>query len=136
MPLLRDYIAERERVTNFGGEAVRAIDRGDLGHARHLLGEMATELASHWQGEETGLFRVMAGVHHATARQARPSRMPANTIARLVPDQRAAGAAGAELSMSHRCSGQAHRLRACINIARAGRGFIHSGAQHAMVGAS
>jgi hypothetical protein len=23
--------------------------------------EMATELASHWQGEETGLFRVMAG---------------------------------------------------------------------------
>ena len=92
MPLLRDYIAEHERATNFGGEAVRAIDRGDLGHARHLLGEMATELASHWQGEETGLFRVMAGVHHATARQARPSRMPADTIARLVPDQRAAGA--------------------------------------------
>ena len=61
MPLLRDYIAEHERATNFGGEAVRAIDRGDLGHARHLLGEMATELASHWQGEETGLFRVMAG---------------------------------------------------------------------------
>jgi hypothetical protein len=58
MPLLRDYIAEHERATNFGGEAVRAIDRGDLGHARHLLGEMATELASHWQGEETGLFRV------------------------------------------------------------------------------
>ena len=61
MPLLRDYIAEHERATNFGGEAVRAIDRGDLGHARHLLGEMATELASHWRGEETGLFRVMAG---------------------------------------------------------------------------
>jgi hypothetical protein len=59
MPLLRDYIAEHERATNFGGEAVRAIDRGDLGHARHLLGEMATELASHWRGEETGLFRVM-----------------------------------------------------------------------------
>ena len=60
MPLLRDYIAEHERATNFGGEAVRAIDRGDLGRARHLLGEMATELAAHWQGEETGLFRVMA----------------------------------------------------------------------------
>ena len=60
MPLLRDYIAEHERATNFGGEAVRAIDRGDLDRARHLLGEMATELASHWQGEETGLFRVMA----------------------------------------------------------------------------
>ena len=60
MPLLRDYIAEHERATNFGGEAVRAIDRGDLDRARHLLGEMATELAAHWQGEETGLFRVMA----------------------------------------------------------------------------
>ena len=60
MPLLRDYIAEHERATNFGGEAVRAIDRGDLDRARHLLGETATELASHWQGEETGLFRVMA----------------------------------------------------------------------------
>ena len=60
MPLLRDYIAEHERATNSGGEAVRAIDRGDLGRARHLLAEMATELASHWQGEEAGLFRVMA----------------------------------------------------------------------------
>jgi len=60
MPLLRDYIAEHERATNFGGEAVRAIDRGDLRRARHLLAEMATELAAHWQGEETGLFRVMA----------------------------------------------------------------------------
>jgi iron-sulfur cluster repair protein YtfE (RIC family) len=60
MPLIRDYIAEHERAVNFGGEAVRAIDRGDLARARHLLGEMATELAAHWQGEESGLFRVMA----------------------------------------------------------------------------
>ena len=60
MPLLRDYIAEHERAINFGGEAVRAIDRGDLTRARHLLGEMATELAAHWKGEETGLFQVMA----------------------------------------------------------------------------
>ena len=60
VPLLRDYIAEHERATNFGGEAVRAIGRGDLDRARHLLDEMATELAAHWQGEETGLFRVMA----------------------------------------------------------------------------
>ena len=37
MPLLRDYIAEHERAINFGGEAVRAIDRGDLTRARHLL---------------------------------------------------------------------------------------------------
>ena len=60
MPLLRDYIAEHERAINFGGDAVRAIDRGDLAQARHLLAEMATELAAHWLGEETGLFRVMS----------------------------------------------------------------------------
>jgi iron-sulfur cluster repair protein YtfE (RIC family) len=60
MPLLRDYIAEHERALNFGGEAVRAIDRGDLARARDLLDEMATELAAHWLGEETGLFQVMA----------------------------------------------------------------------------
>src|SRR6185312_10597031 len=60
MPLLRDYIAEHERAINFGGEAVRAIDRGELALARQLLDEMATELAAHWLGEETGLFAVMA----------------------------------------------------------------------------
>ena len=60
VPLLRDYIAEHELAINFGGEAVRAIDRGDLARARHLLSEMATELAAHWQGEETGLFQVMS----------------------------------------------------------------------------
>ena len=38
MPLLRDYIAEHERAINFGGEAVRAIDRGELDRARSLLG--------------------------------------------------------------------------------------------------
>jgi hypothetical protein len=43
MPLLRDYIAEHERAINFGGEAVRAIDRGDLARARHLLGELVRE---------------------------------------------------------------------------------------------
>ena len=60
VPLLRDYIAEHELAINFGGEAVRAIDRGDLARARHLLSEMATQLAAHWQGEETGLFQVMS----------------------------------------------------------------------------
>jgi iron-sulfur cluster repair protein YtfE (RIC family) len=39
---------------------VHAIDRGELDQARKLLGEMAIELVAHWQGEETGLFRVMA----------------------------------------------------------------------------
>lgn len=59
MPLIRDYIAEHERATNLGGDTVRAIDRGELDLARQLLGTMAEELGSHWQGEENGLFRVM-----------------------------------------------------------------------------
>ena len=33
MPLIRDYIAEHERATNLGGDAVRAIDRGELAEA-------------------------------------------------------------------------------------------------------
>jgi iron-sulfur cluster repair protein YtfE (RIC family) len=59
MPLIRDYIAEHERATNLGGDAVRAIDRGDLAKAGALLGAMGAELRSHWQGEEEGLFAVM-----------------------------------------------------------------------------
>ena len=59
MPLLRDYIAEHERVVNLGGEAVRALDRGDHGRAGDLLTAMAEELESHWRGEEDGLFAVM-----------------------------------------------------------------------------
>jgi iron-sulfur cluster repair protein YtfE (RIC family) len=59
MPLIRDYIAEHERATNLGGDAVRAINCGDLGRAAELLRAMGEELRSHWQGEEDGLFAVM-----------------------------------------------------------------------------
>ncbi len=61
MPLIRDYIAEHERATNLGGDAVRAIDRGELARAGELLSAMGAELRSHWQGEENGLFAVMGG---------------------------------------------------------------------------
>ena len=62
MPLLRDYIAEHERATNFGGEAVRAIDRGDLGRARHLLGEMAAEHIAPLIREHRELAELLATV--------------------------------------------------------------------------
>lgn len=58
--MLRDYIAEHERVLNCGREAVRALDRGEYVPARELLAAMAEELRSHWHGEEQGLFAVMA----------------------------------------------------------------------------
>ena len=59
IPLIRDYIAEHERATDLGGDAVRALGVGDLATARRCVSEMATELAAHWEGEENGLFRVM-----------------------------------------------------------------------------
>jgi iron-sulfur cluster repair protein YtfE (RIC family) len=59
IPLIRDYIAEHERATDLGGEAVRSLDAFDLVTARRRLAELATELTAHWEGEENGLFRVM-----------------------------------------------------------------------------
>lgn len=61
LPLLRDYIAEHERVINHGGSAVRALDAGDHDLARREIAAMARELHSHWRGEENGLFTVLAG---------------------------------------------------------------------------
>lgn len=46
LPLLRDYIAEHERAMDHGGEAVRALDRGEHERARELLTAMADELRS------------------------------------------------------------------------------------------
>lgn len=59
MPLIRDYVAEHERALDLGGDAVRAIQRGDMESARRCLSDMAAELATHWQGEENGIFKVM-----------------------------------------------------------------------------
>ena len=59
IPLIRDYIAEHERVMDFGEDAVRAFDVGDLDKARRCIEQMAAGLDAHWQGEENGLFEVM-----------------------------------------------------------------------------
>ncbi|MEU6819031.1 hemerythrin domain-containing protein [Streptomyces atriruber] len=59
VPLIKEFIAEHERVTNAAGDAIRALDRGDTDRARVLVDEMARELDAHWRGEENGLFTVM-----------------------------------------------------------------------------
>jgi hypothetical protein len=51
--LIRNYIAEHERVTGLGGDAVRALDVGDMEKARRCIQEMAVLLVAHWQGEGT-----------------------------------------------------------------------------------
>ncbi|WP_424216456.1 hemerythrin domain-containing protein (plasmid) [Streptomyces sp. BI20] len=59
IPLIKEFIAEHEKVTDLAGDAVRALDAGDPATAGALVARMTTELLSHWEGEERGLFRVM-----------------------------------------------------------------------------
>ncbi len=79
MPLIRDY-AEHERAINLMGDAVRAMDAGDLDHASGLLARVADELTSHWRGEESGLFAAM-----------QPDSLYAEHTAPLVAEHRALG---------------------------------------------
>ncbi|GHB04144.1 hemerythrin domain-containing protein [Streptomyces termitum] len=60
IPLIKEFIAEHEAVTDLGGDAVRALDAGDRARAAELAAEMAVLLRAHWAGEERGLFAVMA----------------------------------------------------------------------------
>ncbi|MFF2780079.1 hemerythrin domain-containing protein [Streptomyces sp. NPDC058052] len=60
IPLIKEFIAEHEAVTDLGGDAVRALGTGDRARAALLAAEMAVLLRRHWAGEEAGLFRVMA----------------------------------------------------------------------------
>ncbi|MZD09041.1 hemerythrin domain-containing protein [Streptomyces sp. SID5785] len=60
IPLIKEFIAEHERVTDAAGDALRALEQGDPARARVLVDRMARELAAHWRGEEDGLFRVMS----------------------------------------------------------------------------
>lgn len=59
IPLLRDYIAEHERVTDLGADLTKALRDGDLPTATRLLADIAAELDDHWRGEEGGLFTAM-----------------------------------------------------------------------------
>lgn len=59
IPLIKEFIAEHESVTDAAGDALRAMDAGDTDRARELISLMARELTSHWAGEENGLFAVM-----------------------------------------------------------------------------
>ncbi|MFJ6431455.1 hemerythrin domain-containing protein [Streptomyces sp. NPDC091416] len=61
IPLIKEFIAEHESVTDAAGGALRALDSGDQGLAVELVDRMGRELRAHWQGEEQGLFAVMGG---------------------------------------------------------------------------
>ncbi|MFE1412262.1 hemerythrin domain-containing protein [Streptomyces sp. NPDC058746] len=60
IPLIKEFIAEHESVTDAAGDALRALDAGDHAKARALTLDMQTVLLAHWKGEEDGLFAVMS----------------------------------------------------------------------------
>ncbi|WP_328301491.1 hemerythrin domain-containing protein [Streptomyces sp. NBC_00435] len=59
IPLIKEFIAEHETVTDAAGDALRALDSGDLPGASTLVADMTAVLLAHWKGEEDGLFAVM-----------------------------------------------------------------------------
>ncbi|MFD0256885.1 hemerythrin domain-containing protein [Kitasatospora indigofera] len=61
IPLIKDFIAEHESATNLAGGIIHALDHDQAHTVRPQLETLARELASHWRGEETGLFAVMRG---------------------------------------------------------------------------
>ncbi|MFJ4498575.1 hemerythrin domain-containing protein [Streptomyces sp. NPDC088864] len=60
IPLIKEFIAEHESVTDAAGAALRALDAGDHELVAELVARMERELVAHWRGEERGLFAVMA----------------------------------------------------------------------------
>ncbi|MEV7546051.1 hemerythrin domain-containing protein [Streptomyces sp. NPDC089915] len=61
IPLIKEFVSEHETVTDAAGDALRALDAGDLTKARALLTTVQAVLLAHWKGEEDGLFAVMSG---------------------------------------------------------------------------
>lgn len=60
IPLIKEFIAEHESVTDLAGGALRALESGDRDSAAEAVERMGRELRAHWQGEEQGLFAVMS----------------------------------------------------------------------------
>ena len=61
IPLIRDYIAEHELVTWLGVRALEETGRGEMTKAQATVTQMRSELLTHWQGEEEGVFALMRG---------------------------------------------------------------------------
>lgn len=61
VPLIRDYIAEHDRVLEHGDQALRAINAGDVEGAAAHVRQMQVELQAHWKGEENGVFAILMG---------------------------------------------------------------------------
>ena len=67
IPLIRDFIAEHEEVSALGAKAMRELGHGDVAQAQSDVERMRALLASHWRGEEDGVFRAMAAADQSYA---------------------------------------------------------------------
>lgn len=79
IPLIRDYIAEHEQITELADHGLRALDQDDRSAAAGFFAQMVPLLRSHWQGEEEGVFKVMA----------QTEQLYADYVAPLVAEHRA-----------------------------------------------
>ncbi|OIV37406.1 hemerythrin [Mangrovactinospora gilvigrisea] len=59
IPLIKEFIAEHEAVTDLAGRAVRHLVVDEVDAAQALVAPVAELLRSHWRGEEDGLFAMM-----------------------------------------------------------------------------
>jgi hemerythrin-like domain-containing protein len=72
MPLIRDFVAEHEQALDCADDILRALDRRDRRPVPELLKRMQDLLLPHWQGEENGIFEVMAAREQQYADYVRP----------------------------------------------------------------
>ncbi|MGN0065865.1 MAG: hemerythrin domain-containing protein [Nocardioides sp.] len=72
IPLIRDFIAEHEEISALGAKAVRELGRGEVDLAQADVDRMRDLLASHWRGEEDGVFVAMAAADELYADYIRP----------------------------------------------------------------
>lgn len=72
IPLIRDFIAEHEEISALGAKAMRELGHGDVARAQADVEQMRELLASHWRGEEDGVFVAMAAADDLYADYIRP----------------------------------------------------------------
>jgi len=84
MPLIRDFVAEHEQALDCADDILRALDRRDWRTVTHLLGQLHALLRPHWQGEENGIFQVMAAREQQYADYVRPLIAEHRELAQLL----------------------------------------------------
>jgi hypothetical protein len=94
MPLIRDLVAEHKRALGCADDLLRALDRRDGRAVTRLLGQLRAVLRPHWQGEENGIFAVMAAREQQYADYVGPLIAGHRELARLLASVDVSAAGG------------------------------------------